>query len=144
MRKIEAEMMPISAMSEQDVNDFMAYVWSQKPLNMFDPEIIGYPRTVMLRAKSEDENQLFIPLQSVLMYDAIAPKPGLSPREEALALAKIGKVVDQAALDSGTREVFFFCRDDRVADLCAAHGYEEIKGVRLLRKKVVPAGQVSH
>ena len=92
---------------------------------MFDPAVVGYPKTVMLRAKSEDENLLFIPLQSVLMYDSIAPKPGLSPRHEALALARIGQVVDQVAQDTGTREVFFFCRDNTVADLCAAHGYEE-------------------
>src|SRR5579863_899010 len=123
MRKIEAELMPISAMNELDVKDFMEFVWHMKPLNMFDPEVIGYPRTVMLRAKSEEENQLFIPIQSVLMYDAIAPKPGLSPRHEALALARIGQVVDQAARDAGIRETFFFCKDDRVADLCAKHGF---------------------
>ncbi len=141
MKTISAEMMPISAMSERDVHDFMDYVWHMKPLNMFDPNVIGYPRTVMLRAKSEDENQLFIPLQSVLMYDSIAPKPGISPRQEALALARIGQVVDQAGRDTGIRETYFFCKDDRVADLCAKHGFEEIKGVRLLRKKVSPAIQ---
>jgi hypothetical protein len=141
MKKIEAEMLPISAMSEQDARDFIEYVWHMRSLNMFDRDVLTYPKTVMLRAKSEDGNQLFIPMQSVLMFDSIAPKPGLSPRHEALALAKIGEVVDQAARDTGTRETYFFCKDDRVADLCARHGYEEIKGVRLLRKKVQPAIQ---
>lgn len=141
MKKIEAELMPISAMSEQDIKDFMAYVWEMKSLNMFDCDVIGYPKTVMLRAKSEDGNQLFIPMQSVLMFDSIAPRPGLSARHEALALAKIGEVVVQAARDTGTKEIYFFCRDDRVADLCARHGYDEIKGVRLLRKKVQPTIQ---
>jgi hypothetical protein len=139
MKRIEAEMMPISAMNEQDVKDFMEYVWQMRHLNMFDKDVIGYPRTVMLRAKSEDGNELFIPLQSVLMYDAIAPKPGLSPWHEALALARIGQVVDQAARDTGTGEVWFVCRDERVADLCAKHGYEELHNVRVLRKKVSPA-----
>lgn len=139
MHKLEAEMLPISAMTEGDARDFCEYVWSMKPLNLFDREVLTYPRTVMLRAKNEEGNQLFIPLQSVLMYDSIAPRPGLSPMAEARALSKIGEVVDQAAQDSGVAEVYFFCRDDRVADLCSRHGYEEIRNVRVLKKKISPA-----
>ena len=138
MTKLSAEMLPLSAMTEQDARDFCEYVWSMHGLNMFQPEVLTYPRAVMLRARNEEGNQLFIPLQSVLMYDSIAPRPGLSPMAEARALSKIGEVVDQAAQHSGTREVYFFCRDDRVADLCARHGYEEIQNVRVLRKKISP------
>ena len=138
MKKVFAEMLPIPAMSEHDARDFIEYVWSMRSLNMFDKDVLTYPRTVMLRARNEEGNQLFVPLQSVLMYDSIAPRPGLSPMAEARALSKIGEVVDQAAQHSGTREVYFFCRDDRVADLCARHGYEEIQNVRVLRKKINP------
>lgn len=139
MKKISAVVMPISGMSPQDAEKFMDWVFQMRPLNLFDPDVIGYPRTVMLRAESEDEPLLYVPLQSVLMFDSIAPKPGLPARQEALCLARIGEVVDQAAEATGHREVYFFCRDERVADLCAAHGYEEIKGVRLLKKKIQSA-----
>lgn len=136
MKKITAEVLPVGSLSDSDKSQFMEWVWGMMPLNMFQPEMLGYPRTVMCKAGTEDETMLFVPLQSVLMFDAIAPKPGLTPRQEAMCLWRVGEAVDEAARDSGHREVFFFCRDDRVADICARHGFEEIKGVRLMRKKV--------
>lgn len=128
--------MPIAEMTEADVENFKEWVWKMRSINMFDPEVIGYPRAAMAKAENEDGALLYIPLQAVLMFDAIAPKPELTPRQEAMCLWKIGEVVDQAARETEFREVVFFCRDDRVSDICARHGFEEIKDVRVLRKKV--------
>ena len=129
--------MTIGSVSPEDAKRFSEWVWAMRGLNMFDPSVISYPRTVMLRASNEADPLLFVPLQSVLMFDSIAPKPGLSPRQEALCLRRIDQKVESLAKDSQHREVYFICRDDRVADLCARHGYEEIKDVRILRKKIV-------
>lgn len=138
MKKIEAEILPISAMSDTDRQDFMQWVWETQQ-NLFDPDVIGYPRTIMSRAKNEDGNLLFIPIQFVLMYDSIAHKPDLTHRQEALCLLKIGEQVDEAARLLGINELYFFCADDRVADACAKHGFEELKGVRVLRRKLKTA-----
>lgn len=136
MKKITAEILPVRALSEPDRDSFISWVWHMMPLNMFQKEVLTYPRTVMCKASVGEETALFVPLQSVLMYDAIAPRPGLSPKQEAMCLWRIGEQVDQLARESQHREVYFFCRDDRVADICAAHGFEEIKNVRVLRRKV--------
>jgi hypothetical protein len=136
MKKITADLLPIWQMSEQDQRNFTDWVWQMRKLNMFGgPQVLGYPRTVMCRAQSEEEALLYIPLQSVLMWDAIAPKPGITARQEALCLSRIVQSVDQAMEFTGHREVYFFTRDDRVCDIAARHGFEEIRGVRMLRKK---------
>jgi len=123
-------------MDEADKQQFIDWVWQMRHLNLFVPEVMSYPRTVVCKASAGDEALAYIPLQSVLMYDSIAPKPGLSPRQEAMSLWRIGEAVDKAAQDSKHREVYFFCKDDRVADICSDHGFEEIRGVRLLRRRL--------
>lgn len=138
MKKITATAMPLYECTEEDAKLFMDWVWLQRSINMFDPQVLTYPRTVMCKAGTEEETMLYIPLQPVLMWDAIAPKPGLTARQEALCLWKIGQVVEDAMKLCGFGEAYFLCSDDRVADICAEHGFEEIKGVRVLRKKLKP------
>lgn len=138
MKHITADVIPVPAMSEQDVKDFMEWVFRIRQINKFNPIVMSYPRTVMTVAKNEEENLLFIPLQAVLMFDSIAPKPGLSPRQEALCLWRIGQKVDEVMMTTGFRECIFFTSDDSVADICSQHGFTELKGVRILRKKAPP------
>lgn len=137
MKKITADALAVPRMSEQDKKNFAEWVWQMLHLNLFDMDVIGYPRTIMLRAQADEDPILYCPLQSVLMFESLAPKPGLSPRQEALALWRFGELVDKLALESGHREVYFMCADDRVADICARHGFQEVRGVRLLKKKIV-------
>lgn len=136
MKKITAEVFTVGSLPKKAWNQLIDWMKRGMPLNMFDPNMLLYPRTVICTAKNDNENFLFVPLQPVLMYDAIASAPGISPRQEALALYRIGEVTDRLAKDSGFREVYFFCRDNSVSDLCAKHGFEEIKNVRVLRKKI--------
>jgi hypothetical protein len=136
MKKIKAEILPVASIGEDEAKTFAEWVWKMRHLNMFDMNVIGYPRTAMLKASDEEKALLYMPIQSVLMFDSIAPRPGLTPRQEALCLARIRDLVDDVAKSSRHRETYFFCKDDRVADISIKHGYEEIKGVRLLRRKV--------
>lgn len=132
--KIQAEIKIVGKMEPPEQQEFTD--WVQKtPLNMFDPDVIGYPCAMMLKAFDENGALLYIPLQSVLMYDSIAAKPGITPKQEALSMWRIGELVDSIQKDLGYGESYFVCRDDRVADICLRHGFEEIKNVRILRHK---------
>lgn len=138
MNKITASLLPVRAMTVDDLKLFREWVFKLLHINMFQPEVMKAPRMTMCRAENDEGPLLYIPLQSVLMYDAIAAKPGITPRQEALCLWKIGEVVDKAALDAGYREIYFICRDDRVSDICAKHGFVEVKNVRVLKRVVEP------
>lgn len=140
MTKIKAQLMPLSKMTEADVSNFKQWVWNLRHINMFQPKVMSAPRTIMCKASAVteggEEPLVYIPLQPVLMYDAIAAKPELDPKHEALALARIGQVVDETAKTLGFQEVFFICRDDRVSDLCAKHGFTEVSKVRVFKKTI--------
>lgn len=133
--KVEAQIKVVSAMQPEEAQEFAAWIWRTRELGMFDRDMLGYPRAMMLKACDADGALLYIPLQPVLMYDAIASKPGLNPRQEALSMWRIGELVDQVQKDAGYGESYFVCRDDRVADICLRHGFEELKNVRVLKHK---------
>lgn len=136
MTKITAELLPLYALPLDEAKLFTDWVWQARKINMFDPEVLKAPRAAMVRAVNEQGPLLFVPLQPVLMLESLAPKPGLTPRQEAMSLWRVGEAVEGAAKLCGFQEVVFMTRDDRVADICAEHGFEELKGVRVLKKKI--------
>jgi len=136
MTKIKAVIMAIKDMTKDDIDNFKDWVWKMRHINLFEPKVVSYPRTVMCKAYTDDEALLYMPLQACLMYDSLAPKPDLSPRKEAFCLYKIVEQVDNIARDTGFGETYFICRDSRVSDIAAAHGFTEIKDVRILKRVV--------
>lgn len=133
--KIEAEIKAICQMDSVETKEFAEWVWRGRDLNMFDPEVIRYPRATMLKASSGSGALVYIPLHSVLMYESIAAKPGISAKEEALCLRRITALVDQVQQELGYGEAYFMCRDERVAEIALRHGFEEVSNVRILRHK---------
>ena len=143
--KITTRCVPVGGMVKEDWENFISWVWEARKINNFDPDVVSYPRSVMLTADKETENTsepiLYLPIQPVLMLESLAPKPGITPREEALALWRLGELLEQITKDTGLQEHYFICKDDRMADYCSKHGFTEMKGYRLLKKKIpfVPA-----
>ncbi len=138
MKKIAAEVFPMNQMTQADCDNFVAWAWAARKINLIDPEVLSYPRAVMCKAGTEDNPLLYIPVQPVLMFESIAPNPAITERQEALALWRIGEQVVNVMKDSGHAEAYFVCADDRVADICVKHGFEEVRGVRLLKRKLTP------
>ena len=133
--KITTRVAPIGGMNEQDQRTFTDWVWKARDINCFDPDVLSYPRTVMLTADDEQGPVLYLPAQPVLMLESLAPKPELSPRKEALALYKLGQLLEQVSADTGIKETYFLCKDARVTELCARHGFEKMEGYSVLKKK---------
>src|SRR5437667_603857 len=136
MNKVRTGLSAIGTMLAADVKNFIEWVWEARSVNAFDPDVLTYPRTIMSYAHDDDGALLYIPIQPVLMFESIAAKPGLSPRKEALSLWKVGQMLEEVSKQSGFQEQIFMCKDDRVADICAEHGFTEMKGYRILRKKI--------
>src|ERR1700734_1297643 len=107
MQKTTAEIIPLQSMSPEDQELFIKWVWEARHINLFDADVLTYPRVVMCKASDGDDQQLFIPLQAVLMYDSIAPKPGITPRKEAVSIARIVDKVVETMKDSGMAETYF-------------------------------------
>ncbi len=136
MFKISTRTSTLGAMPKEDAATFVDWVWKAREINAFDPSILTYPRTVMLTADDSEGPVLFLPVQPVLMLESLAPRPGLSPRKEALALWKLGECLEQVSRDTGIQEQYFLCKDPRVTEICSKHGWEILEGYSILRKKI--------
>lgn len=136
MKKITASVVPICSVPPDEAKDFISWVWGARTINCFDPDVLSYPRSCMTKAEDGDGATLYIPIQPVLMFESIAPRPGISPKKEALSLLRIDELLEDVARDTGIMEQYFLCKDDRVADLCRGHGFTEMEGYRILKKKI--------
>lgn len=119
---------------EKDAEQFGEWVEQAKAINLFDPAVMAYPTTKTLVAHN-GEALLYMPVQTTLTMESLAPKPGIAPIEEALALREITKAVALLASQAGIREAYFLCKDERVVKFATAHGYEELP-YKTLRLKV--------
>ena len=146
MKKISADVMPLYAVPEADAKKFIEWVWEVREKVQFDYDTLSYPRSCMTRAQDEDETLMMIPLQPVLMFESLTRKPGLTDRQSALCLHRIGEVVEKAMEDTGHREAYFLTNDAREAETCSRHGwtkclYDPEKKIWLMKRKTEAAKQ---
>lgn len=118
-----------------DIPAFIEFMRNSADINLFDPSIMNSPTTDVLCAFGETGPLMFTPRQRVVCVESLAPRPGLSPREEALALRETMKVIVYDAQKEGIGEVMFACTDERVIEFAKNNGFEEVP-YKFLRLKV--------
>lgn len=110
----------------KDEPQFAEWVKAAQEINLFDPSVMSYPTTKTLCAHTDEEAKLFMPYQLTLTMESLAPKPGIAPIEEALALREIAKAINVLASQAAIREVYFLCKDERVVKFAENHGFEKL------------------
>ena len=119
----------------RDLKEFGEWLYANRKLNHFDPNIFGYKSTRILAAEDRDGLVLFLPYQMVLMTDSLAPKPGVSKLKKGLALREcIYSLIDHAR-ESGIGEIYFVATDKETEDFAVSQKYEVIEG-KLMRLTV--------
>jgi hypothetical protein len=136
LRNIIADLKPLFQVPVVEAKQFMEWVKAYSWKTQFNPVVMSHPRMVMATAYDEKGPLLYLPLQSVLMFDCMAPRPGANKKELAMALWQVGQVAEQAMISTGNCDAYMFTNDADEADSVAKHGWEELKGVRLLRKRI--------
>jgi hypothetical protein len=136
LKNITADVVVLCKVPIQEAKNFISWIWKSLRQTQFDAEIMTHPRMVMATARDENGPLVQIPLQSVLMFDCMAAKPGIDNRTKAYAMWKIGETVEQVMKDTGNLDCFFYTNDEAEAESCAKHGWTELKGVRLMRKRL--------
>ena len=144
LREIVADLKPLFQMPLDEAHQFMEWVKAYSWKTQFNPIVMSHPRTVMATARDEKGPLLYLPLQSCIMFDCMAPRPGANKKELAMALWQVGQVAEQVMKDTGNCDAYMYTNDNDEADSVAKHGWEELKGVRLLRKRIpVPEYPIS-
>ena len=123
MQKMTADISALCQVPQADIELFVKWVWALREKNSFDMQVMTYPRACMARVQSEEETVMLVPFHPVLMYESLAPKPGLTDHQRILGLWKINQVVDEAMRDTGMYESFFITSDAQQAETCSRHGW---------------------
>ena len=140
MQKITADICPIGSMQPVDAELFTNWAWQQRENINLDPGVLAYPRTCMTHARMGEETVAMIPVQPVLMFESLVRKPELTARQTALALWKIGEVVESTAPFTGLREAYFITNCEAEANSCEKHGWIKVlhdaeKGQWLMKRR---------
>lgn len=94
-----------------------------------------YPTCTTVVIEKAGEPILMTSYHAILMVEALAPQPGLSPMNEARALKTLFDGVEKAAKDLGIKEIWFGCSDERVQKFATRHGIERVP-FAVFRKKL--------
>lgn len=147
MKKIIASVMPVGSVPMDDAKKFITWMWKAKEQTNFDQDALSYPRSCMTMAQQDGETVMMIPLHPVLMFESMVKKEGLSDRQAALGMYRIGEVVESVAKDTGHGEAYFITNDAREVHTTSRHGWTVVmhdadRGVWLLKRKVgAPTGR---
>ncbi len=149
MREITADVMPLYAVPEEDAQKFIKWIWDVRQKVCFDADTLAYPRSCMTMAKIDGETSLMIPLQPVLMFESLARKPGLSNRETAVCMLRIGESVEDIAKLTGHAEGYFFTNDYPEVLACSKNGWtvylhDPEKGVWMMKRKFNSQGRTTN
>jgi hypothetical protein len=121
----------------EDSQNYMDWLAAASDRNMVDLDVYGYPACVTFTVQEGESPILMNSQHPVMMMEALAPKPGITPRQEAIALKKLFEAVKLIAQATGTREIWFACKDESLNKFVEHHGFEKIT-VPMYRIKVPP------
>lgn len=91
----------------------------------FDAEVFDHPTCISLVVE-DTEPRLMNSFTAVMMADAVASQPGISPIKKWRALVELFKAWQKIAASTGVREVYFPCTDERLGRLAEHYGFEKV------------------
>jgi hypothetical protein len=142
VKLVTADCTPLYAMTETDVKNFIKWSFAMRDKTQFDMSVMNHPRMCMTRALMDGEPSLYIPLQPVLMFDVLTPDPELTTRQRAICMYRIGELLETHIMpDTQMYDAYFYTNDEREVSTCSNHGWKEIEGVHLMRKRIKPPVQ---
>lgn len=99
---------------EKDAVTYAEWLTKAGDINLCDRDVYEYPTTQHLVVERNNEPQLMNSVHAVLVMEALAPRPGITPMQEARALDELFAKVKEVARAAGIKEVMFGCKDERL------------------------------
>jgi N-acetylglutamate synthase-like GNAT family acetyltransferase len=116
----------IRAAEEKDATTYAEWLAKTSDINLVDRGVYTYPTTQHLVVDREGQPQLMNSCHAVLVMEALAPRPGITPMQEARALNELFEKVKEVARAAGIKEVMFGCKDERLAKFIERRGFERL------------------
>jgi hypothetical protein len=129
--------MTVRDFEEKDSQKYADRLLAIANINLVDPSVYEYPTCRTLVVEKDGEQKLMNSFHLVIVQEALAPQPDISPKEHALALRALNDYLKKLARMSGVREIMFGCADPRVEKFAVKHGFEKLP-FPMFRMKVCP------
>jgi N-acetylglutamate synthase-like GNAT family acetyltransferase len=95
-------------------------------INLVDRGVYEYPTCQTLVVERKEQPVLINSFHAVLVMEALAPKPGISPMREAWALNELFEEIKAKARSVGVKEIMFGCKDERLEEFIKERGFEKL------------------
>lgn len=122
--------------SKEEGPQLVEWLHANRAKNHYDPAILGCGATRVMAVDRGEETLCYLPLQTVIMSDSLAPNPRKSVLEIARAMKEFVWQMVRMAKQAGIGEIYFLCdpKDTATLNLAKRHGYEEL-GFKVMRLK---------
>lgn len=118
--------MSIRNAQPEDASTYASWLKEAEGSNLVDRKVYEYPTCQTLVVEKDGKPKLMNSFHAVLVMEALAPEPGISPLQEARALNELFEKVKQVARDAGIKEVMFGCKDERLGKFIEGRGFERL------------------
>lgn len=102
--------------------------------NMFDPAILTYPSLRVLCSYNGSGPCAYLPMQTALMLESVALKPGLDSQLAAQAFRDLVKGATFVGSQLKINELYFLSTHDELKRMAENHGFEEIEWAAMRMK----------
>ena len=118
--------MTVRGAGPQDAQTYADWLQST-PSNLYDPAVYQYPTCTTLVVEHKNEPVLMNSFQGTMTIESLAVRPGLSKLREAAALSELSEAWRKIAAETGIKEIYFTCADERVGQFVEGRGWERLK-----------------
>src|SRR5690348_1506899 len=80
--------------------------------NLFDPAVLAYPATKVLKTSDGNRNLMYMPVQQCQVWESLGINPEASELEVAASLKALAQVLQFMARAEGQREIYFLCSEE--------------------------------
>lgn len=118
--------MSIRPAEPKDAANYTEWLKAASDINMVDLAVYKYPTCNTVTVEKDGEPVLMNSVHLVLVMEALAPKPGISPLTEARALKELFDGIKNLAAASGVKEIVFGCKDERLIKFIEGRDFERL------------------
>lgn len=114
-------------LAPKDDPEAIAMLEGNKERNDFDPEVLGYPSSLLLRCDDESKRRGYMTTQSVQMLESMALDDTLTAEEKAGAAMNLMAYALSLANRVGQKEAYFVATDKNTEMAMQRLGWELIQ-----------------
>lgn len=110
----------------KDAGEYSTWLKEAESINLVDRGVYTYPTCQTLVVEHKEQPLLMNSFHAVLVMEALAPRPGLTPLREAWALNQLFQKIKETARAVGVKEIMFGCKDERLEKFIKDRGFEKL------------------